>query len=195
MRGAWQVPESWVRTAIPSSRPNDVAGATSQAGRVHARVPLQSTRTREARMRIVVTGGSGRVGRAIHIRLSASHEVAGLDRNPSSTRSCTPRRCMRPPSATYLAAGSSATCDGRARLAPALRFRRGAGPVRCGIRRGAAAGPDVALDPGRISAARSPVAVATPERTRADRRHSAPPEFRAGRRRACRHARCRRPAA
>jgi UDP-glucose 4-epimerase len=36
-------------------------------------------------MRILVTGSSGRVGRAIHIRLSATHEVAGLDRSPSST--------------------------------------------------------------------------------------------------------------
>jgi UDP-glucose 4-epimerase len=36
-------------------------------------------------MRIFVTGTTGRVGRAIHIRLSHQHEVIGFDRAPSST--------------------------------------------------------------------------------------------------------------
>lgn len=36
-------------------------------------------------MRILVTGSSGRVGRAIYVRLSRDHEVIGLDRSPSST--------------------------------------------------------------------------------------------------------------
>jgi UDP-glucose 4-epimerase len=36
-------------------------------------------------MRILVTGSSGRVGRAIVVRLSREHEVIGLDRSPSST--------------------------------------------------------------------------------------------------------------
>ena len=36
-------------------------------------------------MKIVVTGASGRVGRAIHVRLSREHEVIGFDRSPSST--------------------------------------------------------------------------------------------------------------
>jgi len=36
-------------------------------------------------VRIVVTGASGRVGRAIHVCLSPGHEVIGYDRAPSST--------------------------------------------------------------------------------------------------------------
>lgn len=36
-------------------------------------------------MRILVTGSSGRIGRAIYVRLSRDHEVKGLDRSPSST--------------------------------------------------------------------------------------------------------------
>lgn len=36
-------------------------------------------------MKILVTGTTGRVGRAIHVRLSPHHEVIGLDRAPSST--------------------------------------------------------------------------------------------------------------
>ena len=36
-------------------------------------------------MRILVTGSSGRIGRAIYVRLSRTHTVKGLDRSPSST--------------------------------------------------------------------------------------------------------------
>ncbi len=36
-------------------------------------------------MKILITGTTGRVGRAIHVRLSPHHEVIGLDRAPSST--------------------------------------------------------------------------------------------------------------
>lgn len=36
-------------------------------------------------MRIAITGSSGRVGRAIHVRLARHHEVVGFDRVPSST--------------------------------------------------------------------------------------------------------------
>ncbi|MDL5367244.1 NAD(P)-dependent oxidoreductase [Xanthomonas sp. NCPPB 2654] len=36
-------------------------------------------------MNIVVTGSSGRIGRAIHVRLSRQHRVAGFDSAPSST--------------------------------------------------------------------------------------------------------------
>lgn len=36
-------------------------------------------------MRIAITGTTGRVGRAIYIRLSKGHDVVGLDRAPSST--------------------------------------------------------------------------------------------------------------
>lgn len=36
-------------------------------------------------MKIFVAGTSGRVGRAIHVRLSHQHEVVGFDRAPSST--------------------------------------------------------------------------------------------------------------
>lgn len=36
-------------------------------------------------MRVLVTGSSGRVGRAIYVRLCREHEVVGLDRSPSST--------------------------------------------------------------------------------------------------------------
>jgi nucleoside-diphosphate-sugar epimerase len=36
-------------------------------------------------MRVLVTGATGRVGRAIHVRLSREHDVVGLDRAPSST--------------------------------------------------------------------------------------------------------------
>ena len=36
-------------------------------------------------MRILVTGASGRVGRAVLVRLAHAHEVVGLDRAPSST--------------------------------------------------------------------------------------------------------------
>ncbi len=35
--------------------------------------------------KVLVTGSSGRVGRAIHIRLASRHAVTGLDRSPSST--------------------------------------------------------------------------------------------------------------
>jgi UDP-glucose 4-epimerase len=36
-------------------------------------------------MKIVLTGASGRVGKAIHARLCAEHEVVGVDRSPSPT--------------------------------------------------------------------------------------------------------------
>jgi UDP-glucose 4-epimerase len=36
-------------------------------------------------MRVLVTGSSGRVGRAVFVRLALEHEVLGLDRVPSST--------------------------------------------------------------------------------------------------------------
>jgi len=36
-------------------------------------------------MRILVTGSSGRIGRAVFVRLALEHEVLGLDRSPSST--------------------------------------------------------------------------------------------------------------
>lgn len=36
-------------------------------------------------MRVLVTGSSGRVGRAVYARLSHEHEVVGFDRSPSST--------------------------------------------------------------------------------------------------------------
>lgn len=36
-------------------------------------------------MKVVVTGASGRVGRAIVVRLARAHEVVGVDRAPSST--------------------------------------------------------------------------------------------------------------
>jgi len=36
-------------------------------------------------MKVLLTGASGRVGRAIHARLSQAHQVAGLDLAPSST--------------------------------------------------------------------------------------------------------------
>lgn len=36
-------------------------------------------------MKILVTGSSGRIGRAIYLRLSRDHEVSGLDRCPSAT--------------------------------------------------------------------------------------------------------------
>lgn len=36
-------------------------------------------------LKIVVTGSAGRVGRAIHIRLSREHRVSGFDRTPCST--------------------------------------------------------------------------------------------------------------
>lgn len=36
-------------------------------------------------MKVLVTGSSGRVGRAIYVRLALKHEVVGLDRSPSST--------------------------------------------------------------------------------------------------------------
>ena len=35
-------------------------------------------------MKIVVTGTSGRIGRAIHFHLSKSHDVIGIDRSPAS---------------------------------------------------------------------------------------------------------------
>lgn len=38
-----------------------------------------------ARMRVVITGSSGRVGRAIYVQLARDHDVLGLDRAPSST--------------------------------------------------------------------------------------------------------------
>ncbi|MGF0520385.1 hypothetical protein ACQEDT_02620 [Agrobacterium pusense] len=36
-------------------------------------------------MRIVLTGSSGRVGRAIFSALASRHEVIGIDRSPFST--------------------------------------------------------------------------------------------------------------
>ena len=36
-------------------------------------------------MRVLITGASGRVGRALYVRLMREHEVVGLDRSPSST--------------------------------------------------------------------------------------------------------------
>lgn len=38
-------------------------------------------------MKIVVTGSSGRIGRAIHFNLCQDHEVIGVDRSPSSAAS------------------------------------------------------------------------------------------------------------
>jgi UDP-glucose 4-epimerase len=35
-------------------------------------------------MKVLVTGSSGRVGRAICVRLCREHEVVGLDQSPSS---------------------------------------------------------------------------------------------------------------
>ena len=37
------------------------------------------------RMKVLLTGASGRVGRAVYVRLSRSHTVVGLDAAPSST--------------------------------------------------------------------------------------------------------------
>lgn len=36
-------------------------------------------------MRVVITGATGRIGRAIYVRLARSHDVVGVDRAPSST--------------------------------------------------------------------------------------------------------------
>ena len=36
-------------------------------------------------MKVLVTGSTGRVGRAIYVRLCPAHEVVGLDLAPSST--------------------------------------------------------------------------------------------------------------
>jgi UDP-glucose 4-epimerase len=36
-------------------------------------------------LKVLVTGASGRIGRAIYVRLAREHEVVGLDRSPSST--------------------------------------------------------------------------------------------------------------
>ena len=36
-------------------------------------------------MKILVTGATGRVGRALVVRLALQHQVLGLDRAPSST--------------------------------------------------------------------------------------------------------------
>ena len=36
-------------------------------------------------MKVLVTGSSGRVGRAIYVRLYRDHEIVGLDQSPSST--------------------------------------------------------------------------------------------------------------
>lgn len=36
-------------------------------------------------MRILLTGTAGRIGRAIHVRLSSFHDVVGLDKSPAST--------------------------------------------------------------------------------------------------------------
>lgn len=36
-------------------------------------------------MKVLITGSSGRIGRAIYVRLCREHEVVGLDRSPSST--------------------------------------------------------------------------------------------------------------
>lgn len=36
-------------------------------------------------MRVLITGSSGRVGRAIYVRLALKHDAGGLDRSPSST--------------------------------------------------------------------------------------------------------------
>jgi UDP-glucose 4-epimerase len=37
------------------------------------------------RMRVVITGSTGRVGRAVYVQLARDHDVLGLDRAPSST--------------------------------------------------------------------------------------------------------------
>ena len=47
-------------------------------------MPIRMTRPRT---RVLVTGASGRVGRAVCVQLWAQHEVHGLDRAPSSTAS------------------------------------------------------------------------------------------------------------
>ena len=36
-------------------------------------------------MKVLITGSSGRVGRAIYVRLALEHQVVGFDRSPSST--------------------------------------------------------------------------------------------------------------
>lgn len=36
-------------------------------------------------MKVLITGSSGRIGRAIYVRLCREHEVVGLDQSPSST--------------------------------------------------------------------------------------------------------------
>jgi UDP-glucose 4-epimerase len=36
-------------------------------------------------MKVLITGASGRIGRAVYVRLALEHEVVGMDRSPSST--------------------------------------------------------------------------------------------------------------
>jgi len=36
-------------------------------------------------MKVLITGATGRIGRAIYVRLALEHDVVGLDRSPSST--------------------------------------------------------------------------------------------------------------
>jgi hypothetical protein len=52
-----------------------------QAGRPTAMRLSQTVRL----MKILITGASGRVGRALYVRLCTEHEVIGYDTSPSST--------------------------------------------------------------------------------------------------------------
>jgi len=40
---------------------------------------------RQQKLKILITGTAGRVGRAIYINLMKKHEVVGIDRTPCST--------------------------------------------------------------------------------------------------------------
>jgi UDP-glucose 4-epimerase len=82
-RGVATSVDDW-RAAPPvrGADPSPFAGMTEAAGRgldcTHTAIP-------GARVRLLLTGSSGRVGRAIFAALAGSHEVIGLDRSPFST--------------------------------------------------------------------------------------------------------------